>query len=82
MNDRASLWISRPGFAEEPFLVAELEKYATTAQIEANLALNFEPALFDAARRVLRQQAADDKTPPQPANETVAQLIVDIALKH
>lgn len=77
INGVPSLWVSRPGFAEEPFLVRELESASATLLIDAALVLSPGPPLFEAAARVLALHESEWRGRPPVAlhNETVVQLV-------
>lgn len=79
INGVPSLWVTRPGFAEEPFLVRELESASATMQIDAAHVLSPGAPLFDAAARVLAKHESErrGRPPVELHNETLVQKITE-----
>jgi hypothetical protein len=77
LNQVPSLWVSRPGFAEEPFLAAELAAHTVTEQIDAAHVLSADDALFAAAQRVFDAHQTRGVHPVPHHNDTLAQQILD-----
>jgi hypothetical protein len=80
LNGVPALWVSRPNFSEEQYLVAELERHTATLQLDAD-ALADSRKVFAAAARVHAQHARERalQTLPAPHNETLVQAILDWA---
>jgi hypothetical protein len=77
LNQVPSLWVSRPGFAEEPFLAAELAAHTVTEQIDSALVSSAGEALFAAAQRVFDAHRRRGAHPVQQHNDTLAQQILE-----
>lgn len=77
LNQVPSLWVSRPGFAEEPVLAAALAANAVTEQIDAAVVANPGATLFEAAQRVLDAHRRRGARVVEPHNVTLALQILE-----
>jgi hypothetical protein len=87
LNRRPALWVSRPNFAEESYLVASLERFAVAKQIDAAIVLQMGAALIDEARAIYAKYESEAGKPDsqyynvKPENETAVKLILEFAAK-
>jgi hypothetical protein len=77
LNQVPSLWVSRPGFAEEPILAAALAANAVTEQIDAAAIANPGATLFEAAQRIFDAHRRHGARVVEPHNETLALQILE-----
>lgn len=82
LNQVPSLWVSRPGFAEEPFLADALAANAVTEQIDAAAVASPGATLFEAAQRVLDAHRRRGARAIEAQNETLALQILEWTSNH